>query len=78
MDFQVLFERKGLIGWLNPAVDNTASERRGDNLKSFTGFYLEAKARIWPWQSYFCRIRSAAVSQLLFVAGVGGDEFLLN
>jgi len=38
----------------------TASERRGDNLKGFEGFYLKAKARIWPGLSYVCQIRSTA------------------
>jgi len=35
----------------------TASERRGNNLKGFKHFYLEAKARIWPWLAYMCHIR---------------------
>jgi len=36
------------------------SERKGKNLNGVTGFYLEAKARIWPRLSYTCHIRSAA------------------
>jgi len=44
-----------------------ASERNGNNLKGFNDFYLNAKARIWPWLSqariwtwlsYMCRFRS--------------------
>ena len=37
---------------------STASERRGENLKRFEDFYVKAKASIWPWLSYMCRVRS--------------------
>jgi len=30
------------------SATGTASERRGNHLKYFDGFYLQAKARIWP------------------------------
>ena len=33
-----------------------ASERSGNTLKH--NFSLKAKARIWPWLSYMCHIRS--------------------
>ena len=36
------------------------SKRRGINLKGLQDFYLKAKARIWPWLSYMCHIRSTA------------------
>ena len=35
-------------------------ERRGITLKRFKDVCLKAKARIWPWLSYTCRIRSTA------------------
>jgi len=38
----------------------TASERRWNTLKSFKGFYLNAKARSWPRLSYQCHIGSTA------------------
>ena len=44
------------------ALDVSAVERRGDNLEGFNDFYRKAKARIWPWLSYMCHIRSIAAS----------------
>ena len=41
--------------WRQPAT-----KRRGDNLKGFQNFGLNAKARIWPWQSQMCHIRLTA------------------
>ena len=38
----------------------TAFERSGNTLKRYKRFYLEAKARMWPWLSYLCHIRSKA------------------
>ena len=38
----------------------SASERRGDTLKDFKDFYLEVKARIWPWLSNMLQVRSTA------------------
>ena len=38
----------------------TASERRGHDLKEFKHFYLNAKARIWPWRPHMCHVRSTA------------------
>jgi len=37
----------------------TASERKGNTLKN-KDFYLKVKARIWPWLSRMCHIRSIA------------------
>jgi len=39
---------------------STAAERKGNQLKGLKDFYLNAKARIWPWLSYMCHIRSTA------------------
>ena len=41
-------------------VWSTVCERRVNNLKVSRDFYLEAKARIWPWLSYMCHIGSTA------------------
>ena len=38
----------------------TAFKRRGNNSKELTGFYLKAKARIWPGLSYMCHVHSTA------------------
>jgi len=42
---------KGLVatpGQLVTEDSDTATERRGNNLKDFKDFYLKAKSRIWP------------------------------
>jgi len=40
-----------------PRLRHAAAEQGGDNLKGFDDFYLKAKAIIWPWLPYVCRIR---------------------
>ena len=34
--------------------------RRGNTFTAFNAFDLEAKAKLWPWLSYMCHIRSTA------------------
>jgi len=43
----------------------TASEQRGNSLKSFKDFSLKANTRFWPSLSYMCHIRSTAVAVAL-------------
>ena len=38
---------------------------RENNLQYFKDFYLRAKARIWPWLSCMCHVRSAGMSGAL-------------
>ena len=40
---------------------------RGNHWKSFKHFHLQAQARIWPWLTCMCRIRSAAFAAQLAV-----------
>ena len=45
---------------LRRGVMISVAEREGNNLNFFKDFYLEAMARIWPWLSSMCHIRSDA------------------
>jgi hypothetical protein len=38
--------------------DTSTSKRKGNNLKGSEDFSLKPKARIWPWPSGMCHIRS--------------------
>jgi len=42
------FIKPNFIKLFSTARSVIAAERRGNNLKDFTDFYLKAKARIWP------------------------------
>jgi len=44
-------------GPLRP-LEAAASKRRANDINRFKDFHLTAKARIWPWLSYMCHIRS--------------------
>ena len=43
-------------------ISGSAFERRGNTVIRLEHFYLKAKARIWPWLSYMCFVRSKAGS----------------
>jgi len=43
----------------------TTSERGGNELKSFKDFDLKSRARIRPWLSKVCHVRSTAVQGYL-------------
>ena len=43
-----------------PVSSFADAEQRGNTLQNCQDFYLKAKARIWPWPSYMCQIRSTA------------------
>ena len=36
------------VAAMNQQVERPASERRGNDLQRFKGFYMKAIARIWP------------------------------
>ena len=48
------------------ALDHADWVRVRNQFKRFKGFYLKAKARIWPWLSDMCHIRSTAVARPAF------------
>ena len=44
-------------------IDQSAADREGNNSKGLKHFCLkiaQAKAKIWPWLSYMCQLRSTA------------------
>ena len=48
-------------GGQHASYPTPAFERRGDTLKCFKDVCLEGRAGIWPWLSYMCHTRSAAL-----------------
>jgi len=46
------------FSWPLPKNEGTAAERTGSHFQGLEDFSVEAKARIWPWLSYLCHIRS--------------------
>ena len=46
------------------SCQQAASERRGNTVKRFKNFYLEAKASIWPWLSWMCHVGSTVGVQI--------------
>ena len=58
LDGSVLLSNLEMRG---PTAD---SERRGKNVKRYKVWHLKAKANIWPWLSYMCRIHSTAAESL--------------
>ena len=50
--------------WLAMFTAPSSTVRRSNRLKGFEDFYLNAKARIWPWLSYVCHVRSTAGNRM--------------
>jgi len=61
---RLLMKPSNSTKWMDPQEDTACCERKSCSRakkKCFKDFHLRAKARIWPWLSCMCRIRSTAV-----------------
>jgi len=57
-DFSLRFEGPCVVPLPDSYYPGAISERKGNTLKGSQGLYRKAKARICPWLSYMCHIRS--------------------
>ena len=51
---------RGVVRASSRSALELPAAQKGNNLRGFKGFYLEAIAKIWPWLSNMFRIDSIA------------------